>query len=61
LAAVEVADSMVEEVELLLTLAEAAVAADLLILLVVLAKFILLVEELLVVEEFTMLDLTATL
>jgi hypothetical protein len=30
-------------------------------LLVVLAKFILLVEELLVVEEFTMLDLTDTL
>jgi hypothetical protein len=61
LAAVEVADSMVEEVELLLTLAEAAVAADLLILLVALAKFTLQEEEKLAVEEFMALEVMATL
>jgi hypothetical protein len=61
LAAVEVADSMVEEVELLLTLAAAVAVVDQLILLAALAKFTPQEEENLAAEEFTMLDLTDTL
>jgi hypothetical protein len=61
LAAVAVADSMVEEVELLLTLAAAVVVVDQLILLAALAKFTPQEEELLAAKGFIMLDLTATL